>query len=257
MVAHTGFLTHAAAALAPTRRELPRPRRRRRRGGGGLARVPTRASCGACSRGPGSCSASSSPSLFVDDVADALKGSPPRTRLLARSASCSWSPRSARRLGLAIGNLAARPPRRPAPAALRQSDRVAGAVARRRRRARRWCGCSSPRSRARRVGRRSGARLARSARASTASRPTPPDGGGDARPTGRRPDLPRGVRHAHVARRGLAAADGIPPSRGPRHPLACRRGQACDRLQEGTGFVVGRTSSSPTPTWSRGSTAPA
>ena len=99
------------------------------------------------------------------------------------------------------------------------------------------------------------------ARHRPASRPTPPSESRDARSARRRPDRsPRSStrsRHPTRARRPPTAipadaADARAPAR-----RCWSRAQACDRIQEGSGFVAGaRTSSSPTRTSSRASATP-
>ena len=129
MVAHTGFLTHArllAPDLTRRGRELPRPRRPRRGRGRRLGGVPPRASSARATSWAGLAIGLVVGVLFVPDVADALRGSPPRTRLLASLAFVvrgrgrrrrRSAPRSAARCqrGSAAGA-----------GALRQGDRVAG-----------------------------------------------------------------------------------------------------------------------------------
>jgi hypothetical protein len=65
--------------------------------------------------------------LFVPDVADALRGSPPRTRLLASLAFVIVVATVAQAVGAAVGSALSSRLRGPAGGALRQGDRVAGA----------------------------------------------------------------------------------------------------------------------------------
>ena len=185
-------------------RELPRPRRRSRSPWARAGSATAWGSCGGSRRGPVSRSASSSRSLFVADVADALRGSPPRTRLLASLAFVLVVATVAQAVGRRDRQLAARAPRSP------RRRRAAPGRSRRRRRGRcrrRARGHVAAHPRARELAGLDGPRGARQrgrARHRPASRRAAV-GVRDPRPPGRRPVVPRGVRHAHVTRRGHAA----------------------------------------------------
>ena len=193
------------------------------------------------------------------DVTDVLRGSPPRTRLLASLAFVIAGRRPSRRRSAppsaarSHARLASPRGRRAPPG--RPRRRRGG---RRRRRARdhvaahpgagELAGLDGPR----------GARQRGRARHRPA-RARPAVGVGDPRPPGRRPAVPRGVRHAHVTRRRVAARR--------RHPRRRRRPRhRVDRAGRGPGVRPHpgghrvrrrrRTSSSPTRTSSRGEPHP-
>ena len=182
-------------------------------------------------------------SLFVPDVADALRGSPPRTRLLgvARVRRC-WSRRSRRRSGCgdrwrvcARGSAATAAPGCARATASPVPWSASPACS--------WsCGCSSPRSRARRGGRHRAVRDSAVARFIDRVAPEPPS---ESETLGRLvgdQSFPEVFDTLTSTRRGHAAA-GRHPRRGRRPASRARpcssRAQACDRVQEGTGFVAG------------------
>ena len=228
--------------------------------GGGLRRVPARLPPPGPVVGRARASVSSIAVAFVDDVADALAGSPPRTApALPRSrfVFVVGDDRAGRRAASRSGALGARLARNAG--RVRQGDRVARCASSVAPACSCWCGCSSPRSRA-----RPGwpARAVRDSRSHACDRPRgarASDRAGDARPPRRRPDVPRGVRHAHVARRRRAADGGIPA----RRRLASRVGRARSRASPATasrrepGSSPRTTWSSRTRTWSRARAAPA
>ena len=240
-----------------TRRELPRPRRRRGRRGRRLDRVPAglraaRHVVGRASRS-GSCVGVAvrrrrrrrAQRLAAADPAARVAGVRDRRR------------RGRQAVGAAIGGSLLGAPRARRPA---HSDRATGSPAR----ALGVVGvlvlmwllipalANSPGWTARAV------RDSAVARVIDRVAPDTAVGVGDARPPRRRPD--RSPRCSTRSRRPTPARR--PPTASPPRPRdACHqldacwsKGQACDRIQEGTGFVGGdRTSSSPTRTWSRGS----
>jgi S1-C subfamily serine protease len=176
--------------------------------------------------------------LLVPDVADALKGSPPRTRLLASLAFVVVIAAVAQAVGAAIGgSLSAR--LGPRSGALRQGDRVAGgalgvvgvlvlmwllipALA------------NSPGWTARAV------RDSAVARLIDRVAPSPPS---ESETLGRLvgdQSFPEVFDTLSSPDAGTPPADGIPAEAAARVTKSTLmvEGQACDRIQEGTGFVV-------------------
>ena len=144
--------------------------------------------------------------VLVDNLAEALRGSPPRTRL-ARRARVRPAGRDHRsRDRLRDRQRRAQPLRRARRAsAMHSSDRVAGAIVGVTGvLALMWLLDPCARELAGLAGTR-GARFGRRAR-DRPHRARPAARRRDARPPGRRRDVPRSVRHAHVARRRFAAA---------------------------------------------------
>ena len=177
--------------------------------------------------------------LLVPDVADALRGSPPRTRLLASLAFVVVVAAVAQAVGAAIGSsLSTRLGR--APGALRQGDRVAGgalgvagilvlmwllipALA------------NSPGWTARAV------RDSAVARLIDRVAPAPPS---ESETLGRLvgdQSFPEVFDTLSSPDAGTPPADGIPAEAANRVTKSTLlvEGQACDRIQEGTGFVAG------------------
>ncbi len=177
--------------------------------------------------------------LFVPDVADALRGSPPRTRLLASLAFVIVVAAVAQAVGAAIGSsLSARVGR--SAGALRQGDRIAGgalgvvgvlvlmwllipALA------------NSPGWTARAV------RDSAVARLIDRVAPAPPS---ESETLGRLvgdQTFPEVFDTLSSPDAGTPPADGIPAEAATRvtRSTLLVEGQACDRIQEGTGFVAG------------------
>jgi S1-C subfamily serine protease len=177
--------------------------------------------------------------LLVPDVADALRGSPPRTRLLASLAFVVVVAAVAQAIGAAIGaSLSGRLGR--GPGALRQGDRVAGAA----------LGvagilvlmwllipalANSPGWTARAV------RDSAVARLIDRVAPAPPS---ESETLGRLvgdQTFPEVFDTLSSPDAGAPPADGIPAEAAARvtRSTLLVEGQACDRIQEGTGFVAG------------------
>jgi S1-C subfamily serine protease len=177
--------------------------------------------------------------LLVDDVAEALRGTPPRTRLLAALAFVLLAATIGQAVGYAIGGALHRRFGRGASAGLRQGDRVAGAA----------LGvtgvlvlmwliipalASSPGWPARAV------RDSAVARAIDRLAPDPPD---EAETLGR---LVGDETFPEVFDTLTSPDAGSPPEGGLPRDVAQRvagsvvkvEGSACDRVQEGTGFVA-------------------
>ena len=176
---------------------------------------------------------------FVNDVADALKGSPPRTRLLVALGFVFVIATICQGLGLALGNLAHGRLSPRMPPALRSTDRIGGAVAG-------GLGvlvvvwllipalASSPGWPAQAV------RNSAVARAIDRVAPTPPE---QAETLGRLvgdQTFPEVFDTLTSPDAGSPPNAGIPPSVATRVRASIVKveGVACDRLQEGTGFVV-------------------
>lgn len=177
--------------------------------------------------------------VLVDDVAELLRGSPPRTRLLGALAFVVLAATVGHALGYALGAAVTGRLGRHAPRAIRAGDRVAGAIV----------GvtgvltllwlltpalASSPGWPARAV------RDSAVARAIDRVAPAPPD---EAMTLGRIVD---DVNFPQVFDTLTSPDAGSPPTEGV-GPAVARRvsrsvvlvdGLACDRVQEGTGFVV-------------------
>ncbi len=103
------------------------------------------------------------------------------------------------------------------------------------------CGCSSPRWRTRRAGRRARCATARWRASSTASRPSPPS---ESETLGRLvgdQTFPEVFDTLSSPDAGTPPADGIPAEAAARVTKSTLlvAGQACDRIQEGSGFVAG------------------
>ena len=248
MVAHTGFLTHAAARSSREQLSPPmncaRPRS-----------IVVLAALGAASAA--SASASSRASLVVGRLALGLvrrgRGSSrDRARRLDEAAPedrCS-SPRSAsscsaRSLGQALGLVRRRAVSGAAIAArLGGHRRPRGRRGRRHaRRARRCCGCSCPRSRRCPAGRRVRRARRRSRERSTALLPTPPDAVDALAPARRTTTSPEVFADAAAAPDVPAPPDsivvGVDRERRRRRPSVVKvEAPACGRIQEGSGFVV-------------------
>jgi uncharacterized membrane protein required for colicin V production len=178
--------------------------------------------------------------MFVPDIADALRGSPPRTRLLASLAFVIVVATVAQAVGAAIGGAIHSRMRGPAGGALHQGDRVAGAV----------LGvsgvlvlmwllipalASSPGWTARAV------RDSAVARAIDRLAPDPPS---ESETLGRLvgdQSFPEVFDTLSSPDAGAPPADGIPADAAARvtRSTVLVEGQACDRIQEGTGFVAG------------------
>jgi S1-C subfamily serine protease len=176
---------------------------------------------------------------FVADVADALKGSPPRTRLLVALGFVFVIATICQGLGLAVGNLAHGRLEPRMPPALRRTDRIGGSVAG-------GLGvlvvvwllipalANSPGWPAQAV------RNSALARAIDRVAPTPPE---QAETLGR---LVGDQTFPEVFDTLTSPDAGTPPNTGIPASVAARvrasvvkvEGVACDRLQEGTGFVV-------------------
>jgi S1-C subfamily serine protease len=177
--------------------------------------------------------------LLVDDVAEALRGTPPRTRLLGALAFVLLAATIGQAVGYAIGGVLHRRFGRTASAGLRQGDRVAGAA----------LGvtgvlvvmwllipalASSPGWPARAV------RDSAVARAIDRLAPDPPD---EAETLGR---LVGDETFPEVFDTLTSPDAGSPPEGGLPRDVAQRvagsvvkvEGNACDRVQEGTGFVA-------------------
>ena len=177
--------------------------------------------------------------VFVDNVADALRGSPPRTRLLVALAFVFLVATIAQGIGLALGNSAHRQLAAKAPAGVRHGDRIAGAAVG-------GAGvlvlvwllipalASSPGWPAQAV------RNSVVARAIDRIAPDPPD---QAETLGR---LVGDQTFPEVFDTLTSPDAGSPPDTGIPEPAAARvrasvvriEGVACERVQEGTGFVV-------------------
>jgi S1-C subfamily serine protease len=177
--------------------------------------------------------------LFVSDVADALKGSPPRTRLLASLAFVVVVAAVAQAVGAAVGTSLSNRLGNRAPGALRQGDRVAGgalgvvgvlvlmwllipALA------------SSPGWTARAV------RDSALARLIDRVAPAPPS---ESETLGRLvgdQSFPEVFDTLSSPDAGTPPSDGIPAAAADRvtRSTLLVEGQACDRIQEGTAFVV-------------------
>jgi S1-C subfamily serine protease len=178
--------------------------------------------------------------VFVPDVADALRGSPPRTRLLASLAFVIVVATVAQALGAAIGSALHARLGRHGGGALHQSDRVAGAVV--------GVGgvlvlmwllipalASSPGWTARAV------RDSAVARAIDRLAPDPPS---ESETLGRLvgdQSFPEVFDTLSSPDAGTPPSDGIPAEAATRvtRSTVMVEGQACARIQEGTGFVAG------------------
>ncbi|MEX2100261.1 MAG: MarP family serine protease [Acidimicrobiia bacterium] len=177
--------------------------------------------------------------VFVDNVADALRGSPPRTRLLVALGFVFLVATISQAIGLAVGNATHRQLTSRVPAGVRHGDRIAGAVT----------GAagvlvlvwllipalaSSPGWPAQAV------RNSVLARAIDRIAPDPPD---QAETLGR---LVGDQTFPEVFDTLTSPDAGVPPDGGIPDAAAARvrasvvkvAGTACDRVQEGTGFVV-------------------
>ena len=178
--------------------------------------------------------------VFVPDVADALRGSPPRTRLLASLAFVVVVATVAQAVGAAIGSALHARLGRHAGGALHQGDRVAGAVVG-------VAGvlvlmwllipalASSPGWTARAV------RDSAVARAIDRLAPDPPS---ESETLGRLvgdQSFPEVFDTLTSPDAGTPPSDGIPAEAAARvtRSTVLVEGQACDRIQDGTGFVAG------------------
>jgi S1-C subfamily serine protease len=178
--------------------------------------------------------------VFVPDIADALRGSPPRTRLLASLAFVIVVATVAQAVGAAIGSALHSRMRGPVGGALHQGDRVAGAIVG-------VAGvlvlmwllipalASSPGWTARAV------RDSAVARAIDRLAPDPPS---ESETLGRLvgdQSFPEVFDTLSSPDAGTPPADGIPADAATRvtRSTVLVEGQACDRIQEGTGFVAG------------------
>jgi S1-C subfamily serine protease len=178
--------------------------------------------------------------VFVPDVADALRGSPPRTRLLASLAFVIVVATVAQAVGAALGSALHARMRGPVGSALHQGDRVAGAVVG-------VAGvlvvmwllipalASSPGWTARAV------RDSAVARAIDRLAPDPPS---ESETLGRLvgdQSFPEVFDTLSSPDAGTPPADGIPAEAAARvtKSTVLVEGQACARIQEGSGFVAG------------------
>src|SRR3954470_12160540 len=178
--------------------------------------------------------------LLVPDVADALKGSPPRTRLLASLAFVIVVAAVAQAVGAAIGSALHSRLRGPPGGALHQGDRLAGAIVG-------VAGvlalmwllipalASSPGWTARAV------RDSAVARAIDRLAPEPPS---ESETLGRLvgdQSFPEVFDTLSSPDAGTPPSDGIPAEAAARvtRSTLLVAGQACDRIQEGSGFVAG------------------
>jgi S1-C subfamily serine protease len=178
--------------------------------------------------------------VFVPDVADALKGSPPRTRLLASLAFVLVVATVAQAIGAALGSALHTRLRGPAGGVLHRGDRAAGAVVG-------VAGvlvlvwllipalASSPGWTARAV------RDSAVARAIDRLAPDPPP---ESETLGRLvgdETFPEVFDTLSSPDAGSPPADGIPAEAAARvtRSTVLVEGQACARIQEGTGFVAG------------------
>jgi S1-C subfamily serine protease len=178
--------------------------------------------------------------VFVPDVADALRGSPPRTRLLASLAFVIVVATVAQAVGAAVGSAVHARLRGPVGGALHQGDRVAGAVVG-------VAGvlvvmwllipalASSPGWTARAV------RDSAVARAIDRLAPDPPS---ESETLGRLvgdQSFPEVFDTLSSPDAGTPPSDGIPAEAAARVTTSTVlvEGQACARIQEGSGFVAG------------------
>jgi len=178
--------------------------------------------------------------VFVPDVADALRGSPPRTRLLASLAFVIVVATVAQAVGAAIGSALHSRLRGPPGGALHQGDRLAGAIVG-------VAGvlalmwllipalASSPGWTARAV------RDSAVARAIDRLAPEPPS---ESETLGRLvgdQSFPEVFDTLSSPDAGTPPSDGIPAEAAARvtRSTVLVEGQACARIQEGSGFVVG------------------
>jgi S1-C subfamily serine protease len=178
--------------------------------------------------------------VFVPDVADALRGSPPRTRLLASLAFVIVVATVAQAVGAAVGSAVHARLRGPVGGALHQGDRVAGAVVG-------VAGvlvvmwllipalASSPGWTARAV------RESAVARAIDRLAPDPPS---ESETLGRLvgdQSFPEVFDTLSSPDAGTPPSDGIPADAAARVTTSTVlvEGQACARIQEGSGFVAG------------------